>query len=175
MGLLHGDLHHWILEHGSLGLFILLSLGIVGLPIPDETLIILAGLLCAKGKLPLVQSFFAILLGSMSGITVSYLLGYFAGQRLLKQYGYWVGITTDKIEKVHQWFERAGKWVLTFGYFLPGVRHLSGFISGAAYLRYITFAFFAYFGAVLWCSTFFCIGYYFYGLWANTNLHNLFV
>jgi membrane protein DedA with SNARE-associated domain len=42
---------HWISEWGSFGLFPLLALGIVGLPVPDETLLASAGFFIASGEL----------------------------------------------------------------------------------------------------------------------------
>ncbi len=98
----------WLLQHGSLGLYVLLALGIVGLPIPDETLMILAGLLCAQGHMEVYVTYPAALLGSMTGITVSYLLGYFAGHSVLKKYGGWIGLTEAKLEKVHQCLSEQG-------------------------------------------------------------------
>ena len=34
----------WLTQHGYSGLFFLLMLGIVGLPIPDETLLVFCGI-----------------------------------------------------------------------------------------------------------------------------------
>jgi undecaprenyl-diphosphatase len=53
-----------------------------------------------------------------------------------------------------------GKWTLTFGYFIPGFRHLTGILAGAARLHYGIFATFAYLGAALWASTFIVLGWY---------------
>jgi membrane protein DedA with SNARE-associated domain len=165
----HG-FNDWLLAYGGWGLYILLALGIVGLPIPDETLLVIAGLLCAKGQFSIYNLYPCAVLGAISGITMSYSLGYFAGHSVLKRYGSWVGITEAKLEKVHKWFERAGKWILLFGYFIPGLRHLSGFLVGAAYLRFWQFALFAYTGSFIWVSTFFSVGFFFYDAWTRIHL-----
>ena len=43
----------WIARHGYPALFVLLVLGIVGLPVPDETVLTFVGYLSAKGMLRL--------------------------------------------------------------------------------------------------------------------------
>ena len=48
-----------------------------------------------------------------------------------------------------------------FGYFIPGVRHLTGYIAGTTALEYRHFAVFAYTGGVAWVLAFIAIGYFF--------------
>lgn len=158
-------LMHWLNHYGTPALFILLALGIVGLPIPDETLLVISGLLVAQGHLGFYSTIIAAITGSAFGITVSYFLGYTAGHALLLRYGKWFGLTPAKLDKVHAWFEKFGKWLLAVGYFIPGVRHLTGFVAGTAYLEYWRFAIFAYIGAIIWSLLFLSIGYYFYSAW----------
>ena len=54
-----------LLHYGAPILFLMLVLGIVGLPIPDETLLTLSGWLIAKGKLPAVPIVIAAITGSV--------------------------------------------------------------------------------------------------------------
>lgn len=148
-----------ILQHGSLGLFFLLALGIIGLPIPDETLLASAGFLIARSKLALFPTVLAGLGGAVCGITGSYLIGLVAGSFLIKKYGSYIGLTEKRAQQAHVWFERIGIWSLTIGYFIPGVRHLTGYIAGTLRIKYSIFALFAYLGAFIWVSTFLLIGY----------------
>lgn len=149
-----------LLQHGSIGLFFLLALGIIGLPVPDETLLASAGFLIARGKLALSSTLTAGYLGALCGITGSYVIGLTAGSFLVKKYGTWIGLTEKRIAKAHYWFDRVGIWALFFGYFIPGVRHLTGYIAGALRETYPRFALFAYSGAFVWASTFLALGYY---------------
>ena len=70
---------HLLDQYGIIILFVLLALGIIALPVPEETLLVLTGILISNEKLALAPAFFAVLLGSICGITVSYLLGRTAG------------------------------------------------------------------------------------------------
>ncbi|CDZ80006.1 Inner membrane protein YohD [Candidatus Rubidus massiliensis] len=167
----NNTLWYWLNAYGSISLFFLLAVGIIALPVPEETLMVLAGTAMEQGYLPIVFTILAAYLGSVCGITVSYLLGKTFGIWLLHKYGKWFFLTEKKIAKGHEWFEKYGKWSLVIGYFIPGVRHFTGFIAGTAALEYKHFAFFAYLGAFFWVSTFLSIGYFFgsYGLeWLNT-------
>lgn len=156
----------WLTSYGSFALFGLLALGIIALPVPEETLMVIAGILMSKGTLEIHPTIAAALGGSIFGITVSYLLGKSVGYYFLHKYGSWFGITEERIKSAHDWFERYGKWTLLIGYFIPGVRHLTGISAGASSLEFKYFSLFAYTGAVFWVSTFLSIGYFFgpYGL-----------
>lgn len=149
----------WLSQYGYAGLFALLVLGIVGLPIPDETLLVFSGYLISTGRLHPLPAFLAGLGGSMCGISLSYGLGRSLGHRAVTKYGRFFHITEERLDRVHRWFQRVGEWLLTIGYFIPGVRHFTALVAGSSGLEYPKFALFAYSGAVLWVSTFLSVGY----------------
>ena len=150
---------HWLREYGYSALFFLLVAGIVGLPVPDETLLTLAGFLVFRGKFELAPMLLAGFFGSACGITLSYLIGRTAGIYTVHKFGRFLRIDDAKLAQVRQWFERFGKWVLVIGYFIPGVRHFTALVAGASRLPYREFALFAYAGALLWSTSFIAIGY----------------
>ena len=92
----------------------------------------------------------------MTGITISYLAGRYVGLAALRRV---VHIPDEPLRRVEHWFHRAGGWLLTFGYFIPGVRHVTAIAAGSSGLGYATFAAFAYPGAILWSSFFVTTGY----------------
>jgi membrane protein DedA with SNARE-associated domain len=155
----------WITQYGYLAIFLLLMCGIVGLPVPDETLLTFAGFLVYKGNFSLPLTIGAALAGSLCGITVSYTLGRTFGMKLIHRYGRYMHITEDHVEKAHAWFARVGHWGLTFGYFVPGVRHLTAYAAGMSALEPPQFALFAYPGGLLWVSAFVGLGYFLGDRW----------
>ncbi|MBS0655577.1 MAG: DedA family protein [Verrucomicrobia bacterium] len=155
------EIVQWVTCYGSVALFFLLALGIFALPVPDETLMVLAGVLVSQGDLNTVPTVAASIAGPFCGISLSFLLGAYFGKFLIHHYGGMFGFTEAKQEKMHYWFERYGKWTLIFGYFIPGVRHLIGILSGMGKIAYPLFALFACIGVVLWSATFLSIGYVF--------------
>ncbi len=158
----------WLMQYGSVALFFALVLGIIALPVPEETLMVIAGMLLYHDKLELVPILTSAYFGSICGITMSYLIGRTAGQYIIHKYGYRFGFTHERFEKVHAWFERFGTWVLFIGYFIPGVRHFTGFSAGMTGLHFSRFALFAYTGAITWVTTFLSIGYFFGTHWEST-------
>lgn len=151
---------HWITNYGYVGIFSLLAFGIVGLPVPDEWLLTFSGFLIFKQRLALLPAFGAAFLGSACGITVSYMLGRLFDTYILEKYGWTMHITPQRLARVRSWFERRGRWTLLAGYFIPGVRHLTGYVAGVSELRYPVFAIFAYTGAFCWAAAFIALGYF---------------
>jgi len=149
----------WLTQYGYLALFSLLVLGIVGLPVPDETLLTFTGYLIYQGHLSLPVAIASAFAGSACGITLSYTLGRTFGLRLIHRYGRYLRITEDHLEKAHAWFRRAGHWSLTFGYFIPGVRHFTAYAAGMSDLEPKAFILYAYSGAAIWVCTFIGLGY----------------
>jgi membrane protein DedA with SNARE-associated domain len=148
----------WLAAHGSLALFGLLVLGIAGVPVPDETLLVIAGVLVGQSRLHAVPTYLAAFLGSAVGITISYLLGRGAGVVVIHRHGHRLGIASKDIEQVRAVFRGGGRWGLMLGYFVPGIRHLTALLAGAANLEFGLFARFAYTGAAIWSAAFITLG-----------------
>ncbi|MFZ5447683.1 MAG: DedA family protein [Thermodesulfobacteriota bacterium] len=151
---------HWIETYGYLGVFASLMLGVFGLPVPDETILTFTGYLVFKGYFHPVPVLLTAFLGSICGITLTYLLGRTLGLSLLEKYGRYLHVTPERLAQAHQWFEKYGTWSLFGGYFLPGVRHLTAFSAGVSGLEYRRFAPFAYSGGFLWVAAFLSLGYF---------------
>jgi membrane protein DedA with SNARE-associated domain len=150
---------HWISQHGYVGIFSLLVFGIIGLPVPDEWLLTFSGYLIFKQTLRAIPTFAAAFLGSACGITVSYGLGRIFDNYVILKYGRFFHLTPERLARVHSWYERRGRWTLLFGYFIPGVRHLTGYAAGVSELSFTNFAIFAYIGAFCWAAIFLTLGY----------------
>ncbi len=159
----------WISQYGYPALFVLLMLGIAGLPVPDETLLVFCGYLIWRGRLHPTATFLAGFGGSACGITLSYLLGRVYGNKVLEKFGPRLGLTPEHLERIHAWFGRVGSWLLAVGYFIPGVRHFTALVAGSSQLRWATFAVFAYTGAAFWVATFLSLGYGVGEKWHQTS------
>ena len=69
----------WLAHDGAPALFALLTLGVFGLPIPDESILVLAGLLVSRGQLGAAPTIAAAAGGVMFGISIGFAIGRFAG------------------------------------------------------------------------------------------------
>src|SRR5437867_7724571 len=150
----------WITDYGYGGIFFLLIFGIVGLPIPDECLLVLSGYLAFKEVLGIFPTLAIAAVGTAGGLTVSYALGRTSSNYVVRRYGRWLSIDDQKILRAQQRFQNLGRWVLVVGPFIPGVRNLMGYIAGASKLRMPVFVRFAYLGALISSTTFVSFGYF---------------
>jgi membrane protein DedA with SNARE-associated domain len=153
------DFLQWIGSYGPVALGLLLMLGVFGLPVPDETLLTFAGVLVRNGRMYFATTWLAATVGSMCGISISYILGRRLGPAAVTRFGRWLHVNQEDLDRVEKWLERSGKWALTFGYFVPGVRHFTAIVAGSTQLPLRIFATFAYSGAVLWSLTFIVLGW----------------
>ncbi len=151
----------WLGQYGYPAIFFLLIGGIVGFPIPDQLLLVLSGYLILTKSLSVAPTLFAAILGSICGITLSYLLGRFSGSYLSK-----TRFAAGRLDNARMYFERFGGWTLILGCFIPGIRNLIGLTAGMMRLRARFFAPFAYVGATI--SSLTCVGLgYFLGSQAS--------
>jgi membrane protein DedA with SNARE-associated domain len=153
------DVFAWVAAHGYGAIFLLLMLGVVGLPVPDETLLVFCGYLVGRGVLHPVGAFLSALAGSWCGISLSYSIGRYFGVGVVHRFGKYLHLTEERLDKVHRWFDRVGHWALFVGYYIAGLRHLTAIVAGTSRLEFRSFAAYAWPGGLLWVSTFLTLGY----------------
>ena len=150
----------WISTYGYPAIFLLLTLGVVGLPIPDETLLVFCGYLISKGKMHPALAWASALGGSWCGISVSYTIGRTFGIGAVHKFGKYLHLDESRLDKIHQWFDRIGHWALVAGYYVAGVRHFTAIVAGMSRLGFPSFIAYAWTGGLLWVTTFLTLGYY---------------
>lgn len=159
------NLDLFLAHYGYFAIFGLLVLGIVGPLIPDDTILVLAGVAVHRGQLEFVPTLAVAYAGSVCGITVSYLLGRSGAIYALERFPPLHRWVERHLPQTRRWFERYGKWTLSFGYFVAGLRHFTALTAGLSGLRYPTFAAFAYSGGLAWVLSFVSIGYFVGSQW----------
>ncbi|WP_425804994.1 DedA family protein [Desulfitobacterium sp. Sab5] len=147
-----------ISTYGYYGLYLSLAMGILGLPIPDETILTFTGFYVAEGHLNFALSIFIAFLGSISGMSISFLIGRKIGLPFLQRFGKFLHLTPDRLNTAQVWFDKYKGFSLIFGYFVPGFRHISAYMAGISRLNFLTFLTFASVGAMSWVITFISVG-----------------
>jgi membrane protein DedA with SNARE-associated domain len=161
-----------IAQYSYIGIFIALGLGIVGLPIPDETLMAYAGFLVFQGKLNYLYTILVAFAGTSCGITIGYILGRAFGNPFVKKYASKMHVNPNEIEHAENFYNRYGKFALFIGYFIPGVRHMTAIFAGTSLMPYRTFALFAYTGGFLWTITLVSLGYFLGEKWHHVYMYS---
>lgn len=151
---------HWITQHGYIGLFSLLVLGVFAIPVPVEPLLIFAGFLISRGHFHFLPTLVSAFLGSISGATLGYGAGRFLGILSLQRLVRILHLSEESSQKLEAWSRcETGKWALMFGYFCPGIRHLTSIFAGSSGMGMPVFASFGYLGGLLWSLSFILLGY----------------
>ncbi|WP_438433014.1 DedA family protein [Gorillibacterium sp. sgz500922] len=151
--------------YGYVVLFAGLFLEFIALPFPGETTLTYSGYLSYKGILHLAPVIGIGFLGTALGMTLTYGIGRAAGMPFLDKYGKWVFLTPAKLQKTRIWFHRYGPKLLFIGYFIPGVRHFTGYFAGIMGVPFRTFFLYTLSGALFWVTCFAALGYIFGSRW----------
>jgi len=149
---------YYLLKYGYVVLFFSYLLELMALPLPGELIMGFVGYLCFLGKMDWFCSIMAVFLGLCSGITIAYYIGQKFGRPFFLKYGHYIRFGPQQMDSLGKWFEKYGSKVLIAGYFIPGVRHFTGYFAGIIKLPIRTFMFHAYLGAFIFAGTFISLG-----------------
>ncbi|HEX8202864.1 MAG TPA: DedA family protein [Isosphaeraceae bacterium] len=115
---------------GYLGIVLLLVLGGLGLPVPEEAPIILAAVLSKKGTMWEPLALGACVVGVLAGDFIVYFLGYFYGERVLRLRLTRKFLTKAREEQIKGYFHRHGVKILIMGRFAVGFRTAAYLTAG---------------------------------------------
>lgn len=145
-------------QFGYPALFFTLWLGIVGMPIPDEVIVLSAGVLTSIGVLSIIPAFIATYLGVVSGLSLGYVLGRTLGAPALNWISKKKGMNRH-VERAQSLLERYGSYALCISYFLPVVRHVVPYLVGIGKMTFRRYALFSYTTGLVWTLILFLVGY----------------
>ncbi|MCS7458979.1 DedA family protein [Paenibacillus doosanensis] len=144
-------------QFGYAALFFALWLGIVGMPIPDEVIVMTGGAATASGLLHVIPAFALTYLGVISGLSLGYFLGRFVGSPVIeklkrkKKMDKYLSMSESLIEKY-------GSMALVISYFFPVVRHVTPYIVGINKMTFRRYALISYSTGLVWTLIFFVAG-----------------
>jgi membrane protein DedA with SNARE-associated domain len=121
---------HLIGKLGYLGIALILILGGLGLPIPEEAPIILAAVLTRNGRMTWPLALGSCLAGVLLGDMVVYGLGYFYGEKVLRLPLTRRLLTRQREAQIKGYFHRHGFKILVSGRFVPGFRTAAYLTAG---------------------------------------------
>ncbi len=154
-------------QHSPLSLwgpfFVLLLCGL-GLPIPEDVVLVAAGALGEIDGRGWVEVSVLMYVGVMLGDTMIFMAGHFFGARLRSSKWFQRYLSAKKQQKVEDLFERYHSWVLFVGRFLPGLRAPIFFTAGSTRVKFLKFFFFDGLAALISVPFFVWLGHW---LWAK--------
>jgi membrane protein DedA with SNARE-associated domain len=135
---------------GYAGIFFLMMLESMVVPVPSEFVMPFAGFLVAQGNFNFILVIVASSLGSITGSLIFYYIGKTGGHTLVEKYGKYVLVDTEDIKKTEKWFNKRGELTIFIARLIPVVRHLISLIAGIGKMNAKKFALYTILGATLW-------------------------
>jgi membrane-associated protein len=146
------------------GAFLLLENA--GLPVPGETVLLLASFLAySERDLQLGWIILVAAAAATLGDNLGYAIGQYGGRRLLERYRYTLIISDRAVERGEALFARYGAATILFARFVFGMRVIAGPLAGVLRMRWKKFAVFNLIGASLWVTVIASVGYTFGSRW----------
>ncbi|MFZ5644390.1 MAG: DedA family protein [Bacillota bacterium] len=152
---------HIITEYKYPGLYLLFIVDTLGVFLPTKTILTFTGILVQQGFLKFPPLFISAFTGSLTGFCISYTIGLKLGKPFVLKYGKYVKLTPPRFETGEKWFNKYGPAFIIIAYFLPGVRHVTPYLSGITGMTFPRVLLFASLGAALWITTFVSLGRFF--------------
>ena len=158
-------LRDYLAHYGYWAVAAALLLENAGLPVPGETMLLLASFLAYSEhhlRLPYI-----ILIGVCAatlGDNLGFLLGHYGGEPLLERY--------RQVPRVHRTLARAERLIQRYGSFaifiarfIAGMRIIAGPLAGVLHMPWRKFVVFNFLGAAVWVTLISSVGYFFGRHW----------
>jgi membrane-associated protein len=165
--LFHLDFN-WVFDHYSDSIYVVLFVvifietGLIIMPfLPGDSLLFMAGMFAANGKLDLAFILGSLAFAAVLGDNINYWIGRklglgvfewkIKGRQLVKQ---------SYLTKTEQFFEKRGVAAIIMARFVPIVRTFTPFAAGIGKMKYRTFLIYDIIGGVLWITSMTLAGYF---------------
>ncbi len=160
---------HFIQSIGYFGIFILMALDSMLIPIPSEITMPFAGYLASQGTLSLPIVIVMGALGNVVGSLLGYYIGFFLEEKVLvafiNKYGKYILITEKDYDKSKHWFTKYGSSVVFLARLVPGVRTFISLAAGMFAMGIKRFFIYTLLGCLIWSALLTYIGYYLGSKW----------
>ena len=139
---------------------IFVETGFVVMPfLPGDSLLFVAGALCAVGGMDLYVLMALLTTAAILGDALNYSIGRFIGNKVFSwEDSRW--FNRKAFDQAHAFYEKYGPITIVLGRFMPFIRTFAPFVAGVAHMRYPIFAFYNVIGGVLWVCSLTALGYW---------------
>jgi len=152
------DINQLITDWGYAGIFLVVILGNIGLPVPEETVLAVAGYLVWSGRLQLLPVLIVGLVSAIVGDNFGYWLGRHYGRVAVERYGRRL-LKPGRIMVAESFVRRYCALAVGVARFVGGFRFLAGPLAGAVGLPFSSFLRGNLLGALLFVPYAVGIGY----------------
>ena len=150
------DLTPFIAQWGYAAIFVIVILGNVGLPIPEETVLTVSGYLIWQGRLKPLPVLLTAIVSAVLGDNMAYWIGRRYGRLALTRF---LKIGPERIEHMQRLVLRYGMLAVFVGRFVAGLRFMAGPLAGSTGLSPLRFFIANLLGAIIYVPFAVGVGY----------------
>jgi membrane protein DedA with SNARE-associated domain len=164
MDFLHNSLQlieQYMLAYGYWAVFFGVMLENAGLPIPGETILLVAGYFAATGEFHLALVMLVAATGAVIGDNIGFAIGHHYGRAFLLRVGRLFFLTPKRLEYMENYFQSHGNKTILVARFITGLRVFAALLAGASKMPWRVFVVYNVAGAVLWSIVITSLGYLF--------------
>jgi len=155
-------LRQFLLDWGYWAVALGLMLENAGIPVPGETILILASVLSYNThELHLPWIIVVGTIAATTGDNIGYWIGRRGGRPLLERWKHFFHISSEHIQSAENLIHKHGSVAIFFARFVAGARIIAGPLAGVLCMKWPRFALFNFLGAVVWVSVIATLGYIF--------------
>lgn len=140
-----------VAQHGYWVVFLIVMLESAGVPLPGETILILAsGYAGATGQLDLALVIACAAAGAIIGDNIGFWIGRTFGAKFLLRYGKFVHLPESRLKLGQYLFQKHGAKIVFFGRFVAFLRVFAALLAGVNQYHWPQFLFFNAAGGIIW-------------------------
>lgn len=152
-----------VATHGYWVVFLIIMLESAGIPLPGETVLVLAsGYAGATGDLDISFVIACAVSGAIMGDNLGFWVGRTSGTKFLLRYGKFVHLPESRLKLGQYLFQKHGAKIVFFGRFIAFLRVFAALLAGVNRYRWPQFLFFNAAGGLTWALVY-GIGAYRFG------------
>jgi membrane protein DedA with SNARE-associated domain len=144
---------------GYPAIFLIVVLGNAGLPVPEETILGVAGYLVWRGHLNLSVVLVVGIVSAVLGDNIGYWAGRRWGQARMTRYARWALGHPERLDSMRAFVARRGPLAVFVARFIPGVRFMAGPLAGSLGLHFMPFFAANVLGAMIYVPVAVGLGY----------------
>ena len=165
MDFLHNSLQlieHYMLVYGYWAVFFGVMLENAGVPVPGETILLIAGYYASTGEFNIALVMIIAASGAVVGDNIGFAIGHHYGRGFLLRVGRFFFLTPKRLAHMENYFESHGNKTILVARFITGLRVFAALLAGASRkMPWRVFVLYNMAGAVLWSVVITTLGYLF--------------
>ena len=164
MDFLHNSLQlieQYMLAYGYWAVFFGVMLENAGVPIPGETILLIAGYFASTGEFHLALVMLIAASGAVIGDNIGFAIGHHYGRNVLLRIGRFFFLTPKRFARMEKYFEDHGNKTILVARFITGLRVFAALLAGASKMPWRIFVVYNVAGAILWSVVITTLGYLF--------------